>query len=197
VTHTTENYKQLSKPKLFWTLFSSTFTLSAFTFGGGYVIVPLMRKTFVEKLKWIDDKEMIDIIAIAQSAPGPMAINTSIHVGYKIARIPGALVTVLGSVLPPLITLTLISYIYDLIKDNEGVKTLFFGMSIGVAIVILDAVITMAKTVFKTKNILLYLIGITSFIAIYFFKVNIVAIIIGSALIGVASLYFKKGDSKK
>jgi len=197
VTHTTENYKELSKSKLFWILFSSTFTLSAFTFGGGYVIVPLMRKTFVEKLKWIDDKEMIDIIAIAQSAPGPMAINTSIHVGYKIAKIPGALVTVLGSVLPPLITLTLISYIYDLIKDNEGVKTLFFGMSIGVAIVILDAVITMAKTVFKTKNILLYLIGITSFIAIYFFKVNIVAIIIGSALIGVASLYFKKGDSKK
>jgi hypothetical protein len=73
---------QLSKAKLFWTLFSTTFTLSAFTFGGGYVIVPLMREAFVEKLRWVDENEMIDLIAIAQSAPGPIAVNTSIHVGF-------------------------------------------------------------------------------------------------------------------
>jgi chromate transporter len=192
-----ENYKNLSRKKLFWILFSSTFTLSAFTVGGGYVIVPLMRKTFVEKLKWIEEKDMIDIIAIAQSAPGPIAINTSIHVGYRIAKIPGALVTVLGSVLPPLITLTIISFIYDMIKNNKAVQILFFGMSIGVAIIILDAVISMAKTVFKAKKILLYIIGIGSFVAIYFFKVNIVLIIVISALLGIASLFLKKEEVEK
>ena len=98
-------------PKLFWTLFWSTFQLSAFTFGGGYVIVPLMRKRFVEGLGWIDENEMIDLIAIAQSSPGPIAVNASIIIGYRIAGISGALCTILGTVLPPLIILSLISLV--------------------------------------------------------------------------------------
>ncbi|MGI6467107.1 MAG: chromate transporter [Sphaerochaetaceae bacterium] len=188
---------QLSKAKLFWTLFSTTFTLSAFTFGGGYVIVPLMREAFVEKLRWVDENEMIDLIAIAQSAPGPIAVNTSIHVGYKIARIPGALFTLLGSVLPPLITLTIISYIYYAIRDNKIVQTLFFGMSVGVAVVILDAVIMMAKTVFKQKDFLSPIIMVVAFVTIYFFKVNVVLIIFGSAIVGaIAHLVFHKGGKR-
>ena len=88
-------------------LFCSTFYLSAFTFGGGYVIIPLMRKKFVEQLHWIDEEEMMDLTAIAQSSPGAIAVNASILVGYRVAGVPGALVTVLGTVLPPLIILSI------------------------------------------------------------------------------------------
>jgi len=75
--------------KFYWTLFYSTFSLSAFTIGGGYVIVPLMRKKFVEELDWIDEEEMLNLVAISQSAPGPIAVNTSIMVGYRLAGVRG------------------------------------------------------------------------------------------------------------
>ena len=136
MSNTSIPLRKNSRAKLLRTLFTSTFTLSAFTFGGGYVIVPLMRKRFVEQLGWIDEQEMLDLIAIAQSAPGIIAVNTSILVGYKVAGVGGAVFTLLGTMLPPLILLSVLSYVYDAIKDNTIVKTLFFGMSIGVAIVI-------------------------------------------------------------
>ena len=76
--------------KDYLTLFTSTFTLSAFTFGGGFVIIPLMRKKFVEQLHWIDEEEMMDLTAIAQSSPGAIAVNASILVGYRVAGVHGA-----------------------------------------------------------------------------------------------------------
>lgn len=193
--------KKISKAALYWKLFSSTFILSAFTVGGGYVIVPLMRKTFVEKLHWIEENEMMDLIAIAQSAPGPIAVNTSILVGYKIAHVPGALVTLLGTILPPLIILTLLSYVYSAIKDNRIVKTLFFGMGIGVAVVILDAVTSMATTIVTTKKILPIILMVLAFIATYILKWNIVIIIISCAIIGIIAtmlpLVCKKNPPKE
>jgi len=98
--------------KFYFKLFSSTFYLSAFTFGGGYVIVPLMRKKFVEQYHWIEDKEMLDLIAIAQSSPGPIAVNGAILVGYRLAGVVGSVITIIGTVLPPLITLSIISLAY-------------------------------------------------------------------------------------
>ena len=174
-----------TKAHTFRTLFTKTFTLSAFTVGGGYVIVPLMRKTFVEKLGWIEEPEMLDLIAIAQSSPGPIAVNTSILVGYKIAGVPGALMTLLGTVLPPLIILTIFSYIYHAIQDNAIIKTLFYGMSIGVAIVILDAVTSMARTILKAKKILPIMLMGVAFIAAVVFEVPIILIILSCALIGI------------
>lgn len=99
--------------KMYGTLFSSVFMLSACTFGGGYVIVPLMRKKFVEDLHWIEEGEMMDLVAIAQSSPGAIAVNASISIGYRCAGIPGAIVAVIGTVLPPLVILTVISYCYE------------------------------------------------------------------------------------
>jgi chromate transporter len=129
--------------QLFFKLFLSTFYLSAFTFGGGYVIVPLMRKKFVEQLQWIEDDEMLNLISIAQSAPGAMAVNTSILVGYHLAGFLGAFVTILGTILPPLITLSLIALIYTAFKESRVVNAVLKGMSAGVAAVVLDAVIKM------------------------------------------------------
>ena len=90
-------------------LFFSTFKLSACTFGGGFVIIPLMRKKFVEELGWIEEDEMMDLTAIAQSSPGAIAVNASILVGYHVAGFPGAMLTVLGTILPPLMIISIIS----------------------------------------------------------------------------------------
>ena len=133
--------------KDYLTLFTSTFTLSAFTFGGGFVIIPLMRKKFVEQLHWIDEEEMMDLTAIAQSSPGAIAVNASILVGYRVAGVPGALVTVLGTVLPPLIILSIISFFYTAFRDNRIVALVMRGMQAGVAAVICDVVLTMGRSV--------------------------------------------------
>ena len=184
--------KEIQKAQLFWILFKSTFTLSAFTIGGGYVIVPLMRKLFVDKYQWIDEQEMLDLIAIAQAAPGIIAVNTSILIGYKIAGVAGSLITLLGTVLPPLISLTIISYIYGAIKDNVVIKTLFYGMSIGVAIVILDAVVSMGKTIVIKKQIIPILIMIGAFILAYAVGLNIVLVILASAAVGILTTLLSK-----
>ena len=95
-------------------LFFSTLYLSTFTFGGGYVIVSLLKNKFVDELGWITQDEMMDLVAIAQSTPGSIAVNGAIVVGYKIAGIPGILVSILGAVLPPFVILTIISAVYSL-----------------------------------------------------------------------------------
>lgn len=182
---------------LFWTLFIKTFTLSAFTIGGGYVIVPLMRKTFVDTLGWIEEKEMLDLIAIAQSSPGPIAVNTSILVGYKLSGVAGALVTLLGTILPPLIILTIFSYIYHAIKDNLIIQTLFFGMSIGVAVVILDAVTTMAKTVLGQKKFLPIILMVLAFIVTLTFELHIVYILLSCAIAGMIATLVASHKGKK
>ena len=100
-----------NKKNIYIKLFISTFYLSAFTFGGGYVIIPLMKKKFVDDLQWIEDDEMLNLTAIAQSSPGAVAVNAAILLGYRVAGILGALVTILGTILPPIITLTIISFL--------------------------------------------------------------------------------------
>lgn len=181
-------YSQLPKGTLLWKLFSSTFILSAFTLGGGYVIVPLMRKTFVEKLQWIKEEEMIDLIAIGQASPGPIAVNTSILVGYKIAHIVGAIVSLMGTVFPPLIILTIISFLYSAIQENKIFQMLFFGMGVGVAAVILDAVVTLAVTIFKSKKVIPVLLMVGALIAATLFKVDVIIVLLVSAIIGVLTL---------
>jgi chromate transporter len=168
----------------YWRLFASTFTLSAFTFGGGYVIVPLMQKRFVKELKWIGEDEMLDLVAIGQSAPGPIAVNTSILVGYRMAGIPGALLTVLGTVLPPLIVITVISYFYIAFRDNHLVKALFRGMQAGVAAVIADVVIEMAAKIIKNRRLSAIIVMVLAFAAAVLLDVNIVVILLACGLLG-------------
>ena len=165
-------------------LFLSTFTISAFTIGGGYVIVPLMRKKFVEELKWIDEEEMLNIVAISQSAPGPIAVNTSIMVGYKLAGIPGALITTFGTILPPLIIITIIAKFYEAFKENSIVSALLLGMRAGVAAVIIDVIIKMTKDIIKSKNNVSIAIMVIALIAAVIFDINAALIIIISGAFG-------------
>ena len=112
----------MDKKNKYWQLFLSTFKLSACTFGGGFVIIPLMRERFVKELRWIEEEEMLDLTAIAQSSPGSIAINASILVGYHVAGIPGALITVVGAALPPLIIISIISAFYQAFRSNKYVS---------------------------------------------------------------------------
>lgn len=178
------------KKSVYWKLFTSTFYLSSFTFGGGFVIIPLMKKKFVEDLKWIEEEEMLDLTAIAQSSPGAIAVNASILIGYRIAGVLGAIVTILGTVLPPLIILSIISFFYAAFRDNQIINFLLKGMQAGVAAVIIDVVINMSVGIIKGKNIVSILIMISAFIATYFFKINIIIIILTCGLIGAISTYY-------
>ena len=109
--------KEKNNVHLLRSLFLSTFYLSAFTFGGGYVIVTLMKRKFVDELHWIDEDEMLDLVAIAQSAPGAIAVNGAIVVGYKLAGVTGLLTAVLGTVLPPFLILSVISVCYEAFRS--------------------------------------------------------------------------------
>lgn len=178
-------------------LFISTFQLSAFTFGGGFVIIPLLRKKFVEELHWIDDEEMMDLTAIAQSSPGAIAVNASILLGYQVAGIPGALLTVLGTVLPPLITLSVISFFYAAFRSNIFVNMAMKGMQAGVAAVIFDVVFTMGRAVLSGKRLLPLIVLASAFAAAYFFKVNIILIILVCGALGAADTLWQNRRAKK
>ena len=184
------------KQKL-WKLFISTFRISACTFGGGFVIIPLMRRKFVEELGWIEEQEMLDLTAIAQSCPGAMAVNASILVGYRVAGIPGALITVLGTVLPPLVIISVISLFYQAFRDNPIVNLAMGGMLAGVAAVIADVVITMAGKILKNKKWLPILVLLGAFIATYFFKVNVILIILICGVLGAVQVLREKRRAGK
>jgi chromate transporter len=157
-----------------------------------------MRKKFVEKLKWVEEKEMLDYVAIAQSAPGPIAINTSILVGFKLAGVPGALITVFGTVLPPLIVISIISLLYTEFRDNVVVNAAMLGMRVGIAAVLIDVVITMSMQVFKEKRVLSVLILVAAFVAAFLLNNHIVIILLVSAAVGAADTLYRgrKGAGK-
>jgi len=179
--------------KNYFKLFKSTFFLSAFTFGGGYVIIPLMKKKFVDELGWLEEEEMLNIAAMAQSSPGAMAVNASILVGWRLMGISGAPVAILGTVLPPLIILSVISLFYAAFRDNGIVSAVLKGMMAGVCAVIFDVVITMGGKVIKAKKLLPILIMAGAFLIYFVLRVNIIYIILFSGTLGaLVSLHDKK-----
>ena len=121
-------------------LFFSTLYLSAFTFGGGYVIVTLLKKKFVDEYHWIEEDEMLDLVAIAQSAPGAIAVNGAIVVGYKLAGMPGAAVAIVATIIPPFVIISAISVFYEAFRDNFLVTQMLTGMQAGVGAVIASVV---------------------------------------------------------
>lgn len=173
------------------TLFLSTFQLSACTFGGGFVIIPLMRKKFVEEFHWIGEQEMMDLTAIAQASPGAIAVNASILVGYHAAGIPGAMVTVLGTVLPPLIIISAISMFYTAFRDSMIVNIFMEGMLAGVAAVICDVVMTMGGAVIKQRRTLPLLMLMVSFLAVRYWNINIIIIILVCGAVGAADMWLR------
>lgn len=167
------------------TLFFATLYISAFTFGGGYVIVTFMKRKFVDELHWLEEKEMLDMTALAQSTPGAIAVNAAILVGWRVAGFPGMVVAVLGSILPPMVILTLISFIYQAFAANPYVALVLKGMQAGVAAVILDVVCDLGGDVLKTRSPLFIGLMVAAFLASFVFNVNVILIILAATAFGV------------
>ncbi len=172
------------KSKTLLKIFITTLYLSAFTFGGGYVIVSLMKKKFVDENHWIEQDEMLDLVAIAQSSPGPIAINGAIAVGYKLCGMAGALVAIIGTIIPPFVIISIISYCYNAFRSNWIISQLLEGMQAGVAAVIASVTYDMGKDVVKQRDGLSLVIMIAAFVASYILEVNVVFIVIACGLIG-------------
>ncbi len=181
----------------YWTLFRSTFTLSAFTVGGGFVIVPLMKQKFVDGLHWIKEDEMLDIAAIAQSSPGAIAVNASILIGYRLAGIAGALVAIFGTILPPFLLLSVISVFYEAFQDNAFFSALMTGMRAGVAAVIADVVLKMSIGVFRGRDMVATLTMIGAFVCACFLGVNVILIIVVCGVIGYLNFLRHKRKAEK
>lgn len=165
--------QKTDKPfKTLLTLFLSSIQISSVAFGGGFVVVSLMKKKYVEQLKWLKEDEMLDITAISQSSPGPILVNASVILGYRMYGIIGSLIATLGTIIPPMIIISLISVFYDKFRENKIIATALQVMRAGVAAVIFDVVINLAKNVCKTKRILYIALMIIAFILAVFFKVN-------------------------
>ena len=165
-------------------LFFSCLYLSTFTFGGGYVIVTLMKKKFVDDYHWIEENEMLNLVAIAQSAPGPIAVNGAILVGWKVYGFAGMVVAVIGTILPPMAILAVLSVCYAAFASNVWVAAALEGMRVGVAAVILDVSCGLGVNVLKEKKLYSIAIMIIAFLADFVLDVNVIYIIAAGILAG-------------
>lgn len=180
-----------------WVLFKSMFLISACTFGGGFVMVSLMKKKFVEELKWLEEDEMLDVTAITQSAPGPLVVNASVILGYRMAGVLGSFTAVLGTILPPVAIISIISLFYEQFRTNPYIATALQVMRVGVAAVILDVVINLAGNVIKTKRKMYIAMMVVAFVAAYILNVSAMVVILACLAIGVVDAIVSYGKAKK
>ncbi len=179
------------------TLFLSMLYISAFTFGGGFVIVTFMKRKFVDELKWIDEQEMLDMTALAQSSPGAIAVNAAIQVGWKAAGFPGMIAAVLGTVIPPMAILSVISLFYQAFAENRYVALALRGMQCGVAAVILDVSVGLGEKVIRTGRIVHMIVMAAAFVATFFFGVNVIWIILCAAAAGIIMAFADRKEGTK
>lgn len=173
-------------------LFVSALYLSAFTFGGGYVIVTLMKKKFADEYHWIGEEEMLDLVAIAQSAPGAVAVNGAVAVGYKLAGIAGAITAIAATVIPPFVIISLISICYDAFRSSQAVSWMLEGMQAGVGAVIAAVVYEMARGIVHGRNWISIGIMAASFLAACVFGTPVTVIVLVCIAVGIARTFLEK-----
>ncbi len=184
-----------SKAKKCLDLFKVFFKIGAFTFGGGYAMIPLIKREVSEKRNWIKDEEMLDVIAVAESTPGPIAINSATFIGTRHAGWLGALCATMGVVVPSFIIIFIISLFFRQFAEYEIVKFALMGLRAGVLALIIKALFSMAKHC--PKNIMSYLIASGAFAASVFLGANVFVIIICCAAVGLAYSLIPFGKEKK
>lgn len=176
------------KFKLCIMLFVTFFKIGAFTFGGGYAMIPLITSEVVQNKKWIKESDILDIIAIAESTPGPIAVNAATFVGYRIAGFFGAACATIGVVLPSFVIIYAVSFILDKFEECRPVQYAFSGIRAGVLALLFKALISMYKQC--PKGILAYIIMSAAFVLSAFFKVNALIIILLCAAVGIVNTLF-------
>ena len=166
-------------------IFLTFFKIGAFTFGGGYAMIPLIQKEAVENHHWVEDRDILDIVAIAESTPGPIAINAATFVGYRVKGFAGALAATFGVVLPSFAIILAISYVLRQFQDLKVVQYAFNGIRAGVLVLMLKALFKMFKT--NCKSTVAYGIMGLSFVLTAFVGVNTFLVIALCAAIGLIS----------
>ena len=169
-------------------LFFTFFEIGLFTFGGGYAMISLIENTCVENKKWITHDEMMTITVIAESTPGPIAINCATFVGYKKGKLPGAIAATLGVALPSFVIIYLISKFLNHFLEITWVSNAFKGIKIAVGILIVDAAVKMIKKMKKkTMQIIMVCFAVVAMLLINIFTLNIssMALMLASAVIGI------------
>ena len=186
----------VEKRKTLIKLFMSTLYISAFTFGGGFVIITFMKKKFVDEYHWIEEDEMLDLAALAQSSPGAIAVNAAILVGWRMGGFVGMITAVIGTIIPPMVLLSVISFFYAAFASNTYIALLLKGMQAGVAAVILDVVCGLGAGVVKNRNVVHLILMAAAFLATFVWGVNVIYIIIAAACVGICMELWKRKKTK-
>lgn len=165
-----------------WILFSTFFRIGTFTIGGGYAMLPLIEREFVEQRKWVTHEEMVDILAVVQSLPGIIAVNSSIFVGYRAAGILGAVIATIGLLISPIAIITAFAYLYINVQDQEYLQGLFIGVRSGVTALILLAGIRLGRTILT--GAFSWSVAAASLVAVWILDIHAGLVILASALAG-------------
>lgn len=166
-----------------FSLFLTFLKIGAFTFGGGYAMIPLIKRELVENKKWIEEKDILDIVAIAESTPGPIAINAATFVGFKLKGFWGAFLSTLGVVLPSFFIIIAISLVLNVFWEFKVVQYAFRGIRAGVLALIVNAFWSMYKQCPRQWSA--YAIAVLAFAVVTFTRINVIFVIAGCALLGI------------
>ena len=181
--------------KLVFKLFCTYFKIGLFTFGGGYAMIPLIEKEVIEKKKWISEDILLEVIAIAESTPGPIAINSATFIGNRVAGFWGSFAATLGVVLPSFIIISIIANVLQEFGNLKAVKYAFWGIRAGVLALILKALLNMAKKM--PKKIFSYCIAALAFVLVAFTPINVIYVVAACAILGIVYSLVFKGRAKK
>lgn len=185
----------MSKASKIFQLFLTFLKIGAFTFGGGYAMIPIIQKEIVEKRKWITDDDILEIIAIAESTPGPIAINSATFVGYRVAGFFGAFFATLGVVLPSFVVILVISFVLREFQNIKAVQYAFNGIRAGVLALLIKALVSMYKK--APKNLISYIVMGCSFVITAFSDINVLFVIIGCAVFGLITSVIAERRNKE
>ncbi len=182
--------------KVYLWLLATNLFISAFTFGGGYVVVPMVRRFFVAKKHYFTEEDLINMAAIAQSTPGAIAINLSALAGYKVAGITGAFISCFAAVIPPLVILTVISAFYKIFVSNRIIAAILKGMEAGVAALMVDLIIDMCSIILKRKSFFLSAMIPMAFIANFIMGIHVALILFFCCFLCILQVFYNKKKGK-
>lgn len=189
-----ESQNSENRFKLMLSLFWTFFKIGAFTFGGGYAMIPLIQKETADNKKWVTEDDILEIVAIAESTPGPIAINAATFVGYKVCGFAGALFSTLGVVLPSFLIISIISLVLKKFESVKVIKYAFFGIRAGVLALIVKALLSMYKKC--PKNTVSYIVIAAAFILTALLKLNVLLVIVMCAVFGLVSSFIAERRTK-
>lgn len=176
-------------------MFLTFFKIGAFTFGGGYAMIPIIQEEIAIKRKWMNEDEFLDAIALAQGAPGAVAINVSIYVGYRLKGISGAIIATLGTVLPSFFIILFVAIFFFQYRDNPIIEKVFLGIRPAIVALIVSAVYKLTQT--AKLGYIAMAVALVAALIIVFLGVNPIYLIIGGALVSVVINKVRKNNNKR